>query len=59
MAAETKTLTLEEFAILLAVGNTVSDPAPMILTEHSARLIAPGYRVDLGGRLRMTTPRKI
>jgi hypothetical protein len=60
MAAETKKLTLKEFASLLAVGNTrVSDPAPAIPAEHSARLIALGYMADLEGRLRMTTPGRI
>jgi hypothetical protein len=50
-------LTHEEFASLLTVGNAaVNNAAPTIPAEHSARLIALGYMVDLEGRLRMTTP---
>jgi hypothetical protein len=57
MAAESKTLTIREYASLLAVGNVgANDPAPMIDAEHSAKLIALGYMADLEGRLRMTTP---
>jgi hypothetical protein len=57
MASEATTLTREEFASLLAVGNTpVNGSAPAIPAAHSARLIALGYMVDLAGRLRMTTP---
>jgi hypothetical protein len=54
-------LTPEEFASLLTVGNTpaVTRPPAMIPAEHSARLIALGYMVDLEGRLRMTTPGRI
>jgi hypothetical protein len=61
MAAEAKMLTREEFASLLLVGNTsaVSDPPAVIPAEHSARLIALGYMVDLAGRLRMTTPGRL
>ena len=56
MALKAKKLSLEEFASLLTVGNTrVNCPAPLISSEHSARLIALGYMVDLTGRLRMTT----
>lgn len=54
MAAELKALTLtsEEFASLLLVGNTsaVFDPPAVIPAE-----IALGYMADLAGRLRMTT----
>jgi len=52
-----KKLTREEFASLLKVGNcsAISPPAT-IPVEHSAKLIALGYMVDLVGRLRMTTP---
>jgi hypothetical protein len=54
------TLSPEEFASLLAVGNAaVNCAAPAIPAEHSARLIALGYMVDLAGRLRMTTPGRI
>jgi hypothetical protein len=50
-------LTREEFASLLKVGNcSVLDPPAAIPGEHSAKLIALGYIVDLIGRLRMTTP---
>jgi hypothetical protein len=57
MAAKAKMLTREEFGSLLTVGNTsalISPPA-IIPPEHSARLIALGYMVDLEGRLRLTT----
>ena len=38
-------------------GNApVDSRAPLVPAEHSARLIALGYMVDLAGRLRMTTP---
>jgi hypothetical protein len=54
---EPTTFTHEEFASLLAVGNTpVSGSAPKIPAAHSARLIALGYMADIAGRLRMTTP---
>jgi hypothetical protein len=58
MASESKMLTSEEFASLLTVGNTsaVVDRPAAIPAEHSAKLIALGYMVDLDGRLRMTTP---
>jgi hypothetical protein len=60
MDPEGKTLSPEEFASLLTVGNTaVNSAAPMIPTAHSARLIALGYVVDLAGRLRMTTPGRV
>ena len=52
-----KQLTREEFASLLEVGNYSGiDPPATIPVEHSAKLIALGYMVDLVGRLRMTTP---
>jgi hypothetical protein len=57
MASEAKTLTHEEFASLIMVGNALVNSAPpSIPAEHSVRLIALGYMVDLAGRLRMTTP---
>jgi hypothetical protein len=58
MVAESKTLTREEFASLLKVGNTsaVNDPPANIPFEHEVRLIMRGYMADLSGRLRMTTP---
>jgi hypothetical protein len=54
-------LTREEFESLLTVGNmpAVNGPPAVIPIEHSARLIALGYMVDLEGRLRMTTPGRI
>ena len=56
----TETLTTEEFASLLAVGNTgVNSPAPVIPSAHAALLMRLGYMVDLEGRLRMTTPGRI
>ena len=61
MASEAQTLTSEEFASLLTVGSTpaINGPPAVIPAEHSARLIALGYMVDLAGRLRMTTPGRI
>jgi hypothetical protein len=60
MATQSKLLTPEEFASLLTVGNTrVSDSAPAIPAEHSARLVALGYVADLADRLRMTTPGRL
>jgi hypothetical protein len=57
MSSKSKTLTREEFASLLTVGNTsVNQPPTIIPAEHSARLIGLGYMADLAGRLRMTTP---
>jgi hypothetical protein len=57
MASEAQMLTSEEFT----VGSTpaVNGPPAVIPAEHSARLIALGYMVDLAGRLRMTTPGRI
>jgi hypothetical protein len=50
-------LTLEEFASLLLIGTpSTYGPPPVIPCEHSTRLIALGYMVDIQGRLRMTTP---
>jgi hypothetical protein len=51
-------VTREEFVSLLLVGNTcaVLEQPALIPAEHSARLIALGYMMDLSGRLRMTTP---
>jgi hypothetical protein len=60
MATQSKMLTPEEFTSLLTVGNTrVSDPAPPIPAEQSARLIALGYVADLADRLRMSTPGRL
>jgi hypothetical protein len=57
MASEPTTLTDEEFASLLTVGNTpVNGLAPAIPAAHSARFIALGYMAYIAGRLRMTTP---
>jgi hypothetical protein len=60
MASEAKTLSPEEFASLLTVGNAViNNAAPVIPAEHSERLIALGYIVDQANRLRMTTPGRL
>jgi hypothetical protein len=60
MPLEATTLSHEEFASLLTVGNVrVNSAAPEIPAQHSARLVALGYMVDLAGRLRMTTPGRI
>jgi hypothetical protein len=57
MASVPKILTHEEFGSLLTVGKcSILDPPAAIPAQHSARLIALGYMVDLSGRLRMTTP---
>jgi hypothetical protein len=57
MARESKVLTINEFASLLAVGDAeICDPAPVISAAHSVRLIALGYMIHFRGRLRMTTP---
>jgi hypothetical protein len=57
MASEPTTLTDEEFASLLTVGNApIRGPAPAIPAAHSARFIALGYMAYIAGRLRMTTP---
>jgi len=57
MASRAKTLTRQEFESLLIVGNRPANGPPAVIpAEHSARLIALGYMVDLEGRLRMTTP---
>jgi hypothetical protein len=52
-----KRLSEQEFASLLAVGNTaVNGPPAGIPAEHRARLIGLGYMMHLAGRLRMTGP---
>jgi hypothetical protein len=57
MASEPTSLTDEEFAFLLMVGNAhANGSTPAIPGAHSARLIALGYMADIAGRLRMTTP---
>jgi hypothetical protein len=57
MECESEPLTPEEFASLLAVGNTcaVREPPAVIPAQHRARLIELGYVANLLGRLRMTT----
>jgi hypothetical protein len=56
MATEEAALTHEEFASLIAVGNTpIHASSPTIPDAHRARLIALGYMADVAGRLRMTT----
>ena len=61
MATESEILTSEEFASLVTVGNTsaVTRPPATIPAEHSARLIALGYMVEIDGRLRMTTQGRV
>jgi hypothetical protein len=60
MIIQAETLTCEELASLLVVGNVgPNGPAPTIPAEHSARLVALGYMADLEGRLRMTTPGRV
>jgi hypothetical protein len=61
MALDAEVLTPEEFASLLLVGNTpaTTRPPAVIPPEHSVRLTALGYVVDIDGRLRMTTPGRI
>ena len=55
-----QSLTSEEFASLITVGNTlVNSAAPVIPAAHSARLIALGYMVEHAGRLRMTTAGRV
>ena len=49
MDSELQTLTREEFASLLSVGNIT------IPFEHELRLTMLGYIADLDGRLRVTT----
>ena len=61
MANKPETLTREEFASLLTVGNTsaVSDPPAVIPTEHSARLIGLGCMADLRDRRCLGNPLKL
>jgi hypothetical protein len=60
MTITSETLTREEFASLLVVGNVpVNGPAPVIPTEHRTKLIVLGYMADLEGRLRLTTPGRV
>jgi hypothetical protein len=57
MAPKSEMLTVEEFASLVTVGDTpINGPGAKIPAEHSARLTALGYIIDVSGRLRMTTP---
>jgi hypothetical protein len=61
MTSEGEVLTHAEFASLLLVGHLRSafDPPAEIPAEHSARLIALGYMIELAGSLRMTTQGRI
>jgi hypothetical protein len=54
-------LTPEEFASLLRVADlSAFRNAPAVIpADHSDRLIALGYMVDLAGRLRMTTAGRV
>jgi hypothetical protein len=61
MASEAQMLTPEEFASLLRVADlSAFRNAPAVIpADHSDRLIALGYMVDLEGRLRMTTAGRV
>ena len=61
MASDADVLTPEEFNSLLRVADlSAFRNAPAVIkADHSDRLIALGYMVDLDGRLRMTTPGRI
>jgi len=51
MDSESQTLTREEFASLLSVGDMCAASIPF---EHELRLTRLGYVADRDGRLRMT-----
>jgi hypothetical protein len=56
MGSESKPITREVFASLLAVGRcSMLQPPAVIPGKHRARLVWLGYVADIGGRLRMTT----
>jgi hypothetical protein len=55
MDSKLQTLTREEFASLLSVGNMCAASIPF---EHELRLIMLGYITDLDGRLCVTTSGK-
>ena len=59
--AHSEILTREEFGSLIVVSNTsAASASPAVIpADHSLRLIALGYMVDIRGRLRMTTPGRI
>jgi hypothetical protein len=61
MTSDAEVLTPEEFASLLRVADlSAFRNAPAVIpADHSDRLIALGYMVDLEGRLRMTTQGRI
>jgi hypothetical protein len=60
ISEDMQTLTREEFASLVKVGNVpFNGAAPVIPAEHSDRLIMLGYMVHLERRLRMTSPGRI
>jgi hypothetical protein len=61
MDLEAQMLTPAEFASLLRVADlSAFRNAPAVIpTDHSDRLIALGYMVDLEGRLRMTTAGRV
>jgi hypothetical protein len=52
MDSELQTLTSDEFASLLSVGDMCAASIPF---EHELRLTRLGYVADLDGRLRVTT----
>jgi hypothetical protein len=61
MALDAEVLPPEEFASLPRVADSSAfRNAPAVIpADHSDRLIALGYMVDLEGRLRMTTQGRI
>ena len=61
MALDAEMLSPEEFASLLRVADLSAfrDAPAVIPADHSDRLIALGYMVDLEGRLRMTTAGRV
>jgi hypothetical protein len=61
MALDAEMLTPEEFASLLRVADlSAFRNAPAVIpADHSDRLIALGYMVEIDGRLRMTTQGRV
>jgi hypothetical protein len=61
MALDAEVLTPEEFASLPRVADSSAfRNAPAVIpADHSARLIAFGYMVEIDGRLRMTTQGRV
>ena len=61
MTSDAEVLTPDEFASLLRVTDLSAfrNTPAVIPADHSDRLIALGYMVDLAGELRMTTQGRI